>query len=330
MLNHFRAVARMVCIITAQVVCLSAPTFGQFPRGAPTPDSLVKLLGSPTWQVRDDAVAWLNRVPTRQLPSNYAAVIIPLFEREATSLRPDPAAAGEGYGEYLLHLMEGVLRLHDPRSLRGLALVGIRMSREAQEYVASQGPASFPFLDEARSRGDAHVAIVWAYMLGQYGQKLSRTDSLQVMVRLFAVLPDHPRDFTWAAASGPLPEMVPLVEDIAARDPYQIGQRQSADVAAKLRLLRDRLSSPGLLARLSDWLDALCLSADGARRTACQTLGASLAEARTQAQTGRPGAARPALDTLIRNADEALTAHSLTEAEHRLLVANAEYLKGRP
>jgi len=269
-------VVRVGLTVSILVAVFSPAGIGQVPDKSRTPESLVAMLDSPDWQVRSDAIARLNLISASRLPTSYATTIISLLEREATS--PNSRGEGEGYGEYLLGVVNGVVRLHDPRSLRGLALLGIQASREAQDYVASQGGKSLPFLDEAwaRSHSDA-VATTWAYMLGKSPQALSRAERLQVMARLLGVLPGNSRGFTWAAVMGPLPELVPLVEEIASSDPMPARRQAGAQALQRLRPLRDRLSTRDLFARFSDWLDALCSA--GTRGGACQVLRASAGSA---------------------------------------------------
>src|SRR6266487_6074011 len=114
-------------------------------RPAQQPAEILRALDSPDWQARSSAIHVLNDLPVASLPAGFAEKVIALFEREAVDSAPGPKPeGGEGYGEYLIALMEGVVRLRDPRSLRGMALLGIQMSREAQEFVAEQGAAVLP------------------------------------------------------------------------------------------------------------------------------------------------------------------------------------------
>jgi hypothetical protein len=71
-----------------------AQATAQVPRGEVSPESLVALLRSPDWKVRDRAVAGLNFLPLSNLPASYAPSIITLFEREAIS--PDPSTEADG------------------------------------------------------------------------------------------------------------------------------------------------------------------------------------------------------------------------------------------
>jgi len=307
-----------------------AATLGAAPAASQSPDSLVAQLGATDWQRRGDAIARLNLLPVEALPPTFAPTAIALLEREATNPDPGPRE-GEGYGEYLIAVMSGVVRLQDPRSLRGLALLGIQMSRGAQEYVASQGAPSLPFLDEAwaRSQSDA-VATTWAYMLGRYATALSRPERLQVIARLVAVLPDNSRAFTWAAVMGPLPEAVPLVEMVATGDARPETRQAGIRALASLRPVRDRLSSREVLQRVSDWLDAFCWSATGARGDACKMLSVSLTNATSQVESRGLTGTRLALEDLVRQARTARAAGGLRDIEEHFIVGNAEYLSTRP
>lgn len=319
-------VARVGFTLAVLATAFVGNGIGQVSSPARDPESLVRMLGSPDWQVRSEGAARLNLIPANQLPSNYAATIISLLEQEATS--PRPRMEGEGYGEYLLHVVDGVVRLRDQRSLRGLALLGIETSGAAQEYVASQGAASISVLDEAwgRSHSDG-VAETWAYMLARYAQGLSRSNRLQVVAKLIGVLRENSRAFTSAAVEAPLPEVVPLVEEIATSDSVP-ARRQAANEALNvLRPLRDRTSPRDLLSKSSDWLDAVC--AESPRADACQAIRADAANAQTQLETHGISGARPALDELARQARVVHDAGELSDLGYRLVVGNAEYLLTR-
>jgi len=298
----------------------------QTPASSPTADSLVRMLASPDWRLRSDAIVRLNLVPRQQLPNAYATTVIQLFEREALESRQQ----SEGYGEYLLDLMQGVVRLRDPRSLRGLALLGIHMSREAQEYVASQGGASLPFLDEAWQRGHSDaVAETWAYMLTRYDKALTRPERLQVMARFLAVAPANSRAFSWAAEIGPVPDVVPIIEEIESSEPQVMRKRAATNALNKLRPLRNGMSPRDLSTRLEDWVEAMCLDASGARASTCQNLRERLKRAKDEVQARGLGAAKPTLAAVVDEVDPA-KAPGLNNFERRLIAGNAQHLLRRP
>jgi hypothetical protein len=254
--------------------------------------------------------------------------MIQLLEHEATT--QPPQVKGEGYGEYWLQVEEAVVALRDKRSLRGLALLGIRMDRKAQEFVASQGAASIPFLDEAWAKGpNGAIAETWGYMLGAYGRTLSRPGRIQVLSRVWKIESSHPRDFVRAAQVAPLPEAAPLVEDLLSRDSLVMDRRADERALSRLRSLRDSLQTNDLLGRLNEWLDALCLSASGLQAGACDALHSSLAGLSARESRDSPSL-QIALDSAIAQVYSARDSHALPDEWHRLLAGNLEYLKHRP
>ena len=86
---------------------------------ADNPDSLVRLLTSPSVGVRADAVVRLSLIPMAQLPVAARPALVSLLEREATGqvAYPDTTARYETYGEYIIDLTRTVLRFHDPASV---------------------------------------------------------------------------------------------------------------------------------------------------------------------------------------------------------------------
>lgn len=311
---------------------------GQRPQ--PSPDSLLKLVFSPSWQVRDDAVLRLSLKHADQRPSGYAAAVMRLLELEAIDSapgdNPHPSDSnngdgeGEGYGEYVLHLVEAVEPLHDPRSLRGLALLGIQTGRASQEYVASLGDTAIPFLDESWKRGaQAPVATTWAYMAVRYASSLSRGGRLQVLKRLLATATKNTRAFGWAMNNGPFPEAVPLLEDIADTTSQPLNRRFTGEFVNRLKPERDSMSSGALLQRLGDWVEAFCLDATGSRSEACRVLIADVTRAREAAEAGPLDSIRAALRRLGDDASARASRGEIAAGEARLLTGNAMYLAPR-
>ncbi len=295
-------------------------------------DSLVGLFDSPDWHVRANAVFALYMDHSVHLASSYAPRFTALLEREAVGAIAAAPSDENGYGEYEIHLVELTLRFEDPASLRGMALLGIQTSRAAKEFVAQQGAASLPYLDEAWRR-DRHsrmsVITTWALLLGKYMGILTREQRLDVKQRLFQAADSESLGFAWAAETAPLPEAVPLVELIAATTQFDIVRRRAQQVSTSLRPRRDGLPPGALLERLTDWLDAICRGAEGARHGACESLGNLLADARTQVAAGRLPAAKNVVSTFADRADTAFHEGALSDAEHRLFAENARYLVER-
>ena len=300
-------------------VLLLAIALQQTPAG-----HLVQDLDSPNWEVRSSAMSRFNDLPIADLPPGFAEKAIRLLEREAVgdpAVNPQP---GEGYGEYIISLVEGVLRLRDPRSLRGMALVGIQTSREAEEFVASQGGAALPFLDEAWRDEDARPSVgeTWGYLLAAPAARLTRSDRLRVIRRILTAYRTDAQAFTSAVEYGELVIATPLVEQVATANESRTVRAVTAPVAAGLRRTRDSLAPGPLLEQLSDALDALCLGASAARAGSCASLADAL----------RMIVARPAagpLQAFAGRVDAEFAQHVWTDDERRLLADGARYIAAR-
>jgi len=290
-------------------------------RPARLPADLLRALDSPDWQVRSSAIHELNDLPVANLPSGFAAKAIALFEREAVDSVPGPKReGGEGYGEYLIELMRGVVRLRDPRSLRGMALLGIQMSRKAQEFVAEQGAASLPFLDEAWRDENARppVAITWAYMLTTYSARLSRNDRLEVVRRVLEAHAIDTQSFLFAVDQARLVIAIPLIEHVATADDIDIVRDDARRSATRLKSTRDSMPAAALVSQLSEALDALCLSARAERAAACASLSATL---------GQPSA--DSLVAFARRVDSGFLRRVWSDDERRVLSTSARYVATR-
>src|SRR6266480_1125315 len=296
---------------------------------AATPESLVTQLGSPDWIVRSDGLARLSRLPQGSLPASYRDAIVQLLEREAIS--PDTSAfgegKGEGYGEYMIQVVDAALALEDPRTLRGMALWGTQVSSRAKEFVAEQGSAALPYLDEAWNSpyGNRHdVVMTWAIMLATYKSRMTDAEHLTV---LRSVLRADSLAVVNAASRAPLPEALPLIEGIATSPTRRSILRAAAtQSAAELRPLRAALQPTEFMQRLSDVLRALCLGSQGARSTACASLSASLSRASVANTNNQPSPARDTLTAFAAQVDAGFQQGVWSDGEHRLLAANARYL----
>lgn len=283
-------------------------------------DSLMMRLDSPDWRERSIAVGVLGRLSASQRPPGFADKVIALLEYEA--LNPDEAAiaGGEGYGEYTAELVRVVLGLDDPRALRGIALIGIGTGLAAKEFVASHGAASIPYLDEAWElsalKQDA-VAQTWALMLGQFPDRLSRTERIQVLGRLIAAAERNTRAFSIAARRSGLPELVAALNEIAENNPDPRRRAFAAYDAQPLLPVRDALAPAELHARMFDLLDAVCLDAAGDKLQTCTTLQGYLDAGYSDGN---------ALDTLAQQAELAEQQGILKPYEEALFAGNAQYL----
>ena len=290
-------------------------------------ESLLSRLRAPQWQVRDDALARLRRLPTESLPAGYGDAIVALLETEAATT--DTSQYGEGYGEYEIGVVDAALSLRDPRTLRGMAVIGIQTSRAAQEFVAEQGSAALPYLDEAWNspQGSKHdVVQTWALMLGAHRDNLAEVERTSIR---HAILDSPGVDslaIVWAAVTAPLTEAVPMIEGIASTTSSAIVRNRATDALGKLRPLRAALGPTELAQKVSDVLAAICLGAQGARSSACASLSTSLSRASSATAANQPGPARDTLMAFAARVDTGFQQGVWTDGEHRLLAANARYL----
>ena len=293
-----------------------------------TPESLLAQLDSPDWMVRSDALARLSRLPHDSLPAGYQDAIVQLLEHETIS--PDTSAfgegRGEGYGEYVIQVVDAALPFRDLRTLRGMAILGTEISRAARDFVAQQGSSALPYLNEAWNSpyGNRHdIVMTWAIMLAKYKSRLTAAEQLTV---LRSILAADSLAVVNAAIGAPLPEALPLIEGIAASPTHRSILRVAASQsAAELRPLRAALHPADLIQRLSDILGALCVGSQGARSTACAPLSQTLSRASDQIAANQPGPARDTLMTFAARVDSGFQQGVWTDGEHRLLAANARY-----
>ena len=299
---------------------------------ADNPDSLVRLLTSPSVGVRADAVVRLSLIPMTQLPVAARPALVSLLEREATAqvAYPDTTARYETYGEYIIDLTRTVLRFHDPASVRGLSLLGIQTSRAAQEFVAGLGSQSLAALDEAwttkRSARPSVLVTLGRMVAQQQTNGLSESDRQEVLKRIWAGVDSFPIALATTARAASLFILVPVLRQISSSnsDP-SVG----AGVGRALVELQPRLNAAPLatvLSGLDDWLRALCLGAQSPRSNACTSLSGSLTSARGQITANQPGQARDTLMAFAARVDTGFQQGVWTDGEHRLLAANARYL----
>jgi hypothetical protein len=332
---------RQYLLVLLSLLIVTAPVLGAQQRGSddqPSVDSLARLLDSPDFYARGMGVDYVNHMPAENVPPTLKTRMIALLESEALEVIQNPSSEpsedgseGEGYGEYLGFLADGVLRFNDPRSLRGMALIGLT-SKVARQFVASQGSASLPYLDEAwatETGTDVAVARTWALMLGTYSNRFTHDELVAIRRRIFGGLSARPLAFAWAAQTAPLPEAVSVLDAVATTGEGEILRSRAAHTAAELRPKRDALSPKAVLSTLDMWLDAFCVAPQGARNGACQSLDNLLANATKHVEAGRNQPAANVLRAFADRADQALAQGAFTASESRLLAENARYLAGR-
>jgi hypothetical protein len=250
--------------------------------------------------------------------------MIALLEREATTPPPEASAEGEGFGEYVMAVSRAVVRLQDPASLRGLALLGIQTSAKAGDFVASFGTQSLPYLDEAWSReGQDRAPIVrtWARMLGEFGGTLSDADRTQVLNRIIqSASAGEEMAFVLAAEKVPLPASLPIIEILVAEGRNEVVRSAATDVAGGLVPIRDALTPLQVQADLEEWLRATCLGATEGRASVCEALA--------DAFEAGPGNAAD-LQQVVEEAESARQLSLISRYEAAVLAGGATYLLGR-
>ncbi len=338
-LERHPAAARLA-YVAAIAITLSLTPLSTVRGQTGTADSLAHFLSTPDVHVRAEAVARLTALPLHALSGSTRRALIVLLEQEATSTAPTtgetPAEEDETYGEYIIDLTSGVLRLRDPAALRGLARLGIETSDDAQRFVASYGAQSLPFLDEAWASEEgnrAPVITTWALMLGTTGPGTLRLqDRNRILARLLAATDEQSIAVAHAASLASLTALIPALEDVARRAiDNDIVRARAQQEAAGLAALRATKSPTTVLAETSDWVTAFCESggATGARHGTCTSLINQLQTVRKHLVAGRVGPATNVLQAIVRKAEAARVAGIFSAPEAALVTGGARYIIGR-
>lgn len=318
------SVKTLLSTAAALIVCaagLSSPASSQ------TVDSLATLLQSPRWETRWDGVVGLQRAGASSLHAGARSTLIDLLDREATQPAAEggPNAAGEAYGEYLVDLVRLVTALNDQRALRGLTLVGIETSRAVQRWVAAQGAAALPHLFaawDAVPGGRAAIAETWAIML----QTGTAGSGDPIRARLIS---GNPMYLVFASVRAPLPEAVPMLQQLAATSPRDGVRAEALAGAAVLAPQRDARSPIAILQEVDRWLAAVCVGASGNRNGACNSMRNRIDNAVNHLEHGQLNPAKSVLNSLADKADQSLGQGSISELERQLVAGNARYIISR-
>ena len=176
--------------------------------------------------------------------------------------QPVSEAEAEQYGEYIVALTGLVVTFHDPQAARGMALIGIQTSRDAQQFLAAQGPRVLPLLDSVYvgSASSAPAVVkTWGYALqSRQASPLSHADSIHVVNRLLASAVAHPIAFSSAARTAALVDAAPALEQISAqtKDPSVAAVTRRS--AAQLRAVRQQQPTAVRIDEMGFLLEALC------------------------------------------------------------------------
>lgn len=303
---------------------------------AQTPDDAVTMLGASSFRTRAVGVAVLNRVPVSALPSAAPVALMSLLEREATgqvTYNETTADGDESWQEYIVDLSAAVLRLRDSRSLRGLTLLGIETSREAQEYVASLGPAALPALNQAWHDKEIvrpDVILTWGSLLTVSGANtLNSTDRVGVLSRLATAAQTYALSVAGAARRARLVVLAPLIGQVADTTSDETVRARLQRIATDLRAQRDVMTASEVLSQVDEWLGGLCVGATGPRNGACISLDRLLSNAMQQIRDGNAPAARGTVNAAAERVEAARTTGSFIAAEATTLELTLEYLLTR-
>jgi hypothetical protein len=260
--------------------------------------------------------------------------LIALLEREATTVSQPRTDDGEdsAEGTYRTQLVRLVVRLNDPASARGLALVGLSINADAQRLVASRGDAAVGLLDEAERVNPTlagSVAATRGRMLGDYASLLSESSRSAIRAAVLRTAATDPLAFARAARFGRLVETAPVVAQLSIEATDDLTRSILADAAHQLNTMRGQATVDGILDGLTASLAALCDQARGARHGACQSLIHLAREAFDNVRALRPAAAHAILLALAARADDAARQGVITPLEDRIISGTATYLSTR-
>jgi hypothetical protein len=328
-------IASRRCAVLLGALLLVAPASSRAQSGTrPNIDSLTAVLDSPDADSRASAVSVLATVNPSLLPPGTRMKLIALLERAATQRATprEPDGQDTAEGEHLIQLVRLVARLQDPAAARALALGGINVNAASQRFVASQGDAALPFLIEAErldTMQRSSVTITRAYMLGEFGGRLSPQGRVVTTAAILRTAVADPTTFAEAAQLGGIVTAVPLIQQIADNEPSGLTKTLLIDALDSLVVMRSRTPVTGIVSNIASSLDALCSGAQGPRLGACQSMHDELDNARNQIVGERPIPARNTLDALSTRAADAVRLGALEPWEGTLISGTAAYLKTR-
>jgi hypothetical protein len=330
-LRHFTLHYARFAVTTMALFGMPSLVRGQSATDGPDIAALTAALDDTDLTTRTIAVAALATIPGATLPSVTRRKLVALLEREAVTprvARPDDGEDGE-LGPYLMELVRTVVRLRDPASLRGLALLGIQTSLAAQQFVASQADSSVALLaaaERADSNSRGAVAETRGMMLGEYAARLSPGARSSVRSSLLATAAIDPMAFAHGVEYARLVEATPVLAMLAANAKTELGRDILADAAAKLSALRDQATTVQVLDGLTESLAALCVATKAQRLQTCQSMVSTARLVFDHLREARPALARQALRTLAAAATDAVRRGIITPTEGTMIAGTATYL----
>jgi hypothetical protein len=316
---------------TVGALCVTVLTAWSSRAAAQSVDSLTKLLRSRDVHIRGDAVARLAMLDTPALPAATRTAIISLLEHEALG---DVANAGtmplsendESWGDEISNLTDLVIRLHDARALRGVALIGMQTSKAAQEFLAGFGPRAMPFLDESWSRypDTRHdVDITWGIMLAPGHPAVDAPTRAAIASRLLARDDTIPLGLSYAAREGSLPSLVPLLDSLATT----VNVFDADELRSASKELTPKYAQRSSIQRVQDlqfWLDGVCTTSRTTMLAYCAASKRELTASTQQLDRHGDSRAATSLRAFIAATSQEVRRGSLSPIAAMLFVTSAE------
>jgi hypothetical protein len=280
-------------------------------------DSIVAALASSDVGARSLAVAALNTLAVSATPASARDALVALLDREvATPLSPATDDDAEVYHEYLVELVDSVIRLDDPRGLRSVALLGIQTSRDAQNFVIKQGLAALPALDEAWTMPNAKSQVIdtWGLLLASSPAWLSADARYQLLKRIAGAVADQPVAVGFVGREQGFVSLMPFLvpPDAFSDDPIVVELMGKALAAVRQQI--SALSATALMSELDVGSRIFCEGAVNDRLGACTAIQSLIANATNQIIADKPGA-HGTLGALQIRAQDALSAGVLSAME---------------
>lgn len=293
-------------------------------------DSLTRVLDSPDLDARARAVASLRAFAPSLIPAGTRSKLYALLDAAGQTLQRNTSDRDDSaLGEYQMQLAKLVVSFRDPASVHALAFGGVEISAAIEDFLASQGSAAVPALDQSAAfdsfrRGS--VLSTFGRMLRDYPSAL--TDDLRQRLRadILSSINADTVDFIFSAQRAHLIEAIPLLQAIQA-----LGSNTDIVPAAltELLALRSAASPATLVANLQDAHDAICRNAQLARNGACQSTDSHLKNVQRGLDAGQPAQARDALTEFINRVNEAAAQGVFTRNEATILAGSAAYVMTR-
>ena len=228
---------------------------------AQNPDSLAALLHSPSFAVRQEAIAGLRGLPpsawSEQARATVFEQLVSEGQRPLSDAAPDGVEGSETRGTYQIDLVRASLALNDPRALEGMVWLGLQTDNNAISFVAAAGEPAVPFLEQAWAANSWRGPAVLETATNILDQNQSITEGARVRLARIQI---QASGFEWALESSVLdhPEFVAAVTFIADSGSDEI-QRSTAQEVLPALLSRVSSASPAKLwARERSFTTATC------------------------------------------------------------------------